>query len=78
MRDPAKRSISELMQDIDLITAAINRGVREAVLDHIRVGNPVCVAQDGKVVWLSPEEALARLNNGSAADKNGAAVAPKT
>ncbi len=39
-----------------LIDAAVRRAVREAVLMHARLGNPVCTSKDGKVVWLSPQE----------------------
>lgn len=55
-------SISELMADHTLITEAIRRGVREAVLDHARAGRPVATWQNGKVVWIPPAEILARLS----------------
>jgi hypothetical protein len=59
MSEKQKRSISELMQDHDLITAAINRGVQRAVLRSARLGNPVATTENGKVVWVPPEEILA-------------------
>lgn len=33
---------------------------REAVIEHARMGRPVCESRDGQVVWLSPEEVFAR------------------
>jgi hypothetical protein len=38
------------------IDAAIAKAVREAVLQHKRAGNPIAVWQDGRVVWIPPEE----------------------
>jgi hypothetical protein len=35
---------------------AVRRLVRAAVLEHKRAGNPVCELQDGKVVWIQPED----------------------
>jgi hypothetical protein len=56
MSEPTHPSISELLADHDLITAAIQRGVREAVLNHALHGRPVCTWKDGKVVWIQPAE----------------------
>jgi hypothetical protein len=58
MNEQPERSISELLADDALITAAINRGVREAVLEHARAGRPVATWRDGKVVWIPPDEIL--------------------
>jgi hypothetical protein len=55
----ARPSIPELLADHALITAAVNRGVREALLTHARAGNPVSTWRDGKVVWLQPAEVFA-------------------
>ena len=35
---------------------AFRRGVRAALLEHKRAGNPVAIWQDGKVVWVAPED----------------------
>lgn len=40
----------------DEIIIAARRAVREALLMHKRLGNPVAVARDGKVVILEPDE----------------------
>jgi hypothetical protein len=39
-----------------LMDAAVRKAVREAVLMHARLGNPVCTLKEGQVVWLSPQE----------------------
>jgi hypothetical protein len=54
-------SIADLLADHELITAAINRAVRQAVLEHALAGNPVATWKDGKVVWIQPEEILAQF-----------------
>ena len=50
------KSSGDLFWDEKKVTAALRRAVREALERHRRLGNPVCVWRDGKVVWLSPEE----------------------
>jgi hypothetical protein len=34
----------------------MTQAVREALLRHKRLGNPVAVWREGRVVWLRPEE----------------------
>jgi hypothetical protein len=34
----------------------MRQAVREAVLMHKRLGNPVADWRDGKVVWVQPED----------------------
>ncbi len=38
------------------IELALQRAVREALLFHKRIGNPIAVWQDDKVVILQPDE----------------------
>lgn len=59
------RPLSELLNDTPLITAALTRAAREAVLTAVKNGVPVSTLRDGKVVWLSPQEALALLESQS-------------
>lgn len=47
--------ISLLLADKEKITQALNKGVRDALLKHKQVGNPVATWRDGKVVWIPPE-----------------------
>ena len=61
MSEENRPSIRELLANHTLIEAAVTRAVREAVLEHARLGYPVAEARNGKVVWVSPEEILARF-----------------
>ena len=50
------------VEDIPRILKAMTEAVREAVLRHKRLGNPVAVWRDGRVVWLAPEEIPTELD----------------
>ena len=51
-----KPNIDALFEDGREIDAAIAKAVREAILEHKRAGNPIAVWQDGRVVWIPPDE----------------------
>ena len=61
MTEERMRSLEELIEDDDLMTEAIRKGIHEALLEHARAGNSVPVSENGKVVWLSPHEIYRRL-----------------
>ena len=42
--------------DAELVLEALAEGVRRALIEHKRAGNPVATWQDGRVVILAPEE----------------------
>jgi hypothetical protein len=65
MSEPSPSQLAEKLKDTDAITAAVQRAAREAVLAHARAGFPVAGWQNGKVVWIPPEEILARFANGT-------------
>jgi hypothetical protein len=69
VNEQSQTPISQLLADHSLITEAIRRAVREAVLEHARAGRPVATWQDGRVVWIPAEEILSRLANGPASGK---------
>ncbi len=48
--------ILSALKDKDKITQALTKAVNIAVLKHKQNGNPVATWQDGKVVWIPPEE----------------------
>lgn len=50
------RTPAERVGDIEKILDAMGRGIRKALLEHKRAGNPVAIWRDGAVVWLAPEE----------------------
>lgn len=53
-------------------TRAIQKGVRQALREHALLGHPVCVWRDGQVVWLSPEEVLAKVGRTESATRDAA------
>jgi hypothetical protein len=61
MSEPPPPSLAEPFADSQLVDAAVRRAVREAVLVHAKLGNPVATWRDGRVVWLQPAEILASL-----------------
>lgn len=60
MKSKLIRPRLELLQDRAVIQAAIAKGTREAVLAHARAGHSIPVYRNGKVIWIPPEEILAR------------------
>jgi hypothetical protein len=54
-----EKDISRLFREGKPIDDAMNAAVRQVVLLHEQLGLPLAVWRDGKVVWISPEEASA-------------------
>lgn len=52
----AEKDIDQIFRDGRAIDRALNRGIREALLQHKRAGNSVPIWRDGKVVWLTPDQ----------------------
>ena len=52
------KDIAQIFRDGTLIDEAMNAAVRDAVQLHKEKGLPLVVWRDGRVVWISPEEAL--------------------
>jgi hypothetical protein len=50
------RAPIDSVEDLPRILQAMQEAVREALLRHKRLGNPVAVWRDGRVVWLQPDE----------------------
>lgn len=63
MTEPHRPSIKERLADKQLLLLAFQRGVEQAVLSHARAGHPVATWRDGQVVWITPEEILARCRH---------------
>jgi hypothetical protein len=61
MAEERTRSLSEMIDDDELMTEAIRQGVREELLAQARAGNSVPVCENGQIVWLSPDEIYQRL-----------------
>jgi len=48
--------IDRMIQDGTVIDREARRAVRQAVLTHKKLGQPIVVWKNGRVVWLRPEE----------------------
>ena len=48
--------ILSVLKDNDKITQALKKAGKQALLKHKQNGNPIATWQDGKVVWIPPEE----------------------
>ncbi len=51
-----KDRITEAFSNPETITKALVKGVRDALLQHKKAGQPVVIWRDGETVWLKPEE----------------------
>ena len=49
------KDVGEILET-DLPGRAMRKAVREAVLRHKLLGQPIAVGRGGKVVWIPPEE----------------------
>jgi hypothetical protein len=63
MADQPAKTVAELFADNELITSAVQKAAREAVLRAAREGLSVPTIREGKVVWLTPQEVLAQFGN---------------
>jgi hypothetical protein len=53
---PKDRPPVERVDDVNLALHAMRQGVREALARHRKLGNPVAVWRDGRVVWIPADE----------------------
>ena len=54
MSDPV--DIERILEDDDLIAAALARATRDALRQHKAAGNPIAVWRDEKVVWIPADQ----------------------
>lgn len=57
MADKSERE-TEILKQAEIVRAAGQAAIREALLDHKRAGNPVAQWRDGRVVWIQAEDIL--------------------
>jgi hypothetical protein len=55
-KERSGRTPWERAQDIDLVERALRRAVRDALRQHKQAGNRIAAWQDGRVVWIEPED----------------------
>jgi hypothetical protein len=57
MKADAPKDVERIfVEEGDLITEAIRKGARDAILRHKQAGLPIVVYRDGKSVWIDPSE----------------------
>jgi hypothetical protein len=42
--------------DLERVDALVDEAIALAIEEHRRLGNPIAVWRDGRVVWIPPEE----------------------
>jgi hypothetical protein len=45
-----------MLEDRGLILKALQKGIDEAMIRHKRVGLPIVIERNGKIVWVMPED----------------------
>jgi hypothetical protein len=56
MNSGERKDLRSIMLDTDLVEQALQKAVVQAMVRHKRLGNPIVVWRDGKVVWIPAEE----------------------
>jgi len=56
MSENEPRDIGEIFAEGTEIDRALREAVRQALIRHKRLGQSVVVWQDGKTVWLTPDQ----------------------
>ncbi|MBE7463333.1 MAG: hypothetical protein HS116_07500 [Planctomycetes bacterium] len=56
IQDKKAPTIRQLFEEGAAIDAALKRAARQVLLEHKLLGQPICVWEDGKVVWIPAEE----------------------
>jgi hypothetical protein len=56
MDQQREKSITEIFREGTAIDRALEEAVRQALIRHKKLGNPIVIYKDGKVVWVPPEE----------------------
>lgn len=51
-----EKDISRIIAEGTEIDEAVKQAVQKEVLQHKLAGNPIVGMQDGKMVWMKPEE----------------------
>lgn len=56
MKSGEPKDLRSIMLETDLVERALHEAVVGAMVRHKRLGTPIVVWRDGKVVWIPPEE----------------------
>ena len=61
MKNKRNGDVGTIVRDDKIIEDALAAGVRDALRRHLQAGQPVVEWQDGKIVWLGPDEIKKRI-----------------
>ncbi len=64
MRHENLSRIGQVMLERKAVETAVRLAIRDAILEHKREGLPMVIERDGRIVWISAEEADRELNEG--------------
>ncbi|RJQ50601.1 MAG: hypothetical protein C4526_11670 [Nitrospiraceae bacterium] len=53
-----KKNIDEFFNNGSEIDEALQKAVKEALLQHKKAGNPVVSWKDGQIVWIQPDDII--------------------
>jgi hypothetical protein len=56
MKTDKPKDVRAIMLDTGLVEKALREAVAQALIRHKRLGTPIVVWRDGKVVWIPAEE----------------------
>jgi hypothetical protein len=56
INEAKKKTINDIFAEGTLIDSALKMAGEKALLQHKKLGNPVALWHEGKVVWIPPEE----------------------
>ncbi len=65
MSQDREKLIEELFEESIPIEEALREAVQKALSRHKKLGNPIAVWEDSKVVWIPPEEIEPKGTGGS-------------
>ncbi|HUG70315.1 MAG TPA: hypothetical protein VMM76_21370 [Pirellulaceae bacterium] len=51
-----QKDLADLIAQADAVEAAIQQAVCDALREHKRAGNPVAGWENGRVIWVQPEQ----------------------
>jgi hypothetical protein len=55
MSQDREKSIDDLFEESIPIESALRNAVQKAILRHKKMGNPIAVWEDSRLVWIPPE-----------------------
>jgi hypothetical protein len=71
------KKIADLLADIESVEAAMHLAVRDALIIHKAMGNPVATWKDDRVVWIPADQIRIPDEKPAATNQDSVAEAPR-